>query len=80
MNREQAEHLLDANVLMGVQGTPKAKNALKEVILDAMTSTTYYPITIGCPTPSKPVTTPWTIPTWVGTTTSVDGPAQGVDA
>lgn len=51
MTRTEAEHLLDAYVLMGVQSMPKAKEALKEVILDAMTSTTYYPITISNPKP-----------------------------
>lgn len=51
MTRTEAEHLLDAYVLMGVQSMPKAKEALRAVILDAMTSTTYYPITIGNPKP-----------------------------
>jgi len=80
MNRTQAENLLDAYTLMSVQALPKASDALKEVILDAMTEYRAYPITIGNPTPSKPVTEPWTIPTWVSTTASVDGSAQEVNA
>lgn len=67
MNREQAEHLLDAYVLMGVQSMPKAKEALKEVILDAMTSTTYYPCYISAPKP-----TPWPQVTYTTTTGEVD--------
>lgn len=51
MTRTEAEHLLDAYVLMGVQSMPKAKEALRAVILDAMTSTTYYPITVENPKP-----------------------------
>lgn len=80
MNREQAEHLLDAYVLMGVQGTPKAKNALKEIILDAMASKNYYTITMPSKPYTTPLTSPWTTPITVGTSTSLDKSAQEVDA
>lgn len=53
MNREQAEHLLDAYVNMeNGGGDNKARQSLREVILDAMTeyrtsvSTTYPNITL----------------------------------
>lgn len=38
MNREQAEHLLDAYVRMMIRDPDEAADALREVILDAMTS------------------------------------------
>ena len=80
MNRTQAENILDAYVLLHTTGARAASDSLKEVILDAMTSTTYYPITVGNPTPSKPATVPWTTLPWTSTTTSLDGSAQEVDA
>lgn len=63
MNRKQAEHLLDAYVnLENGGGDNKARQSLREVILDAMTEyrsysypviTTNYPYT----TTSKPIIT-----------------------
>ena len=38
MNREQAGHLLDAYVRMMMRNPDEATDALREVILDAMTS------------------------------------------
>ena len=38
MNREQAGHLLDAYVRMMMRDPDEATDALREVILDAMTS------------------------------------------
>lgn len=44
MNREQAEHILDAYVRMGMRESDKdASDALREVILDAMTESEYMP-------------------------------------
>jgi len=45
MNRNQAENILDAYVLLYETNAVKATDALREVILDAMTSVRYYPIT-----------------------------------
>ena len=70
MNRKQAEHILDAYVHMhdsyetGKRQAPdvdKALSSLREVILDAMTSIHYYPITMPQPKvdPYKPIVT-WT--------------------
>ncbi len=62
MNREQAEHILDAYVRMRMRGgDEEAAGALREVILDAMTS---YRVTMPNITwPSTyPFTTPNTIP------------------
>ena len=62
MNREQAGNILDAYVsvcyALDADGNvdsdaKKAKKSLREVILDAMTSVSYYPLTI-----SSPKTTP----------------------
>ena len=46
MNRTQAEHILDAYVLLN---TTSAKEALREVILDAMTDCKPSGITMGSP-------------------------------
>ncbi len=41
MNRQQAEHILDAYVRLRIQGgDEEATGALREVVLDAMTSIT----------------------------------------
>ena len=54
MNRQQAEHILDAYATMieaALDG--EVRSTLREVILDAMTITDYMPITL-------PITQPWT--------------------
>ena len=48
MNREQASNVLDAYVLLSTTNAKAASDSLREVILDAMT-TTYYPISISQP-------------------------------
>ena len=53
MNRKQAENILDAYLLLHTTAAKAATNSLKEVILDAMTTVSYYPLTI-----SSPKTTP----------------------
>lgn len=62
MNRQQAEHLLDAYVSMEGCGNDKARAALREVILDAMTNivVTSYPQSTWIN--SKPITIPTTNP------------------
>ena len=75
MNREQAANILDAYVsvcyALDADGnvdsdSKKAKKSLREVILDAMTNTTYYPITI-----TQPKTEPYKLPyTWTSTSGS----------
>ena len=46
MNRQQAEHILDAYVRLRMQGgDEEASGALREVVLDAMTSYRVVPIT-----------------------------------
>lgn len=72
MTRTEAEHLLDAYVLMGVQSMPKAKEALRAVILDAMTSTTYYPYTSTTYYPYITSPKPWPYPQ-VSCTTATNG-------
>ena len=68
MNRQQAEHILDAYVRMMMREPDKdASDALREVILDAMTSyrvTTpnitwpnTYPLTVPNVIPNKPIVT-----------------------
>lgn len=58
MNREQAEHILDAYVEMErAGGDNKARQSLREVILDAMTEYRYSTITvpnITCPSTTYP--------------------------
>ena len=44
MNREQAASILDAYVLESCGRNEKCAGALREVILDAMTSVRYYPV------------------------------------
>ena len=57
MNREQAEHLLDAYVGMeNCGGGDKARAALREVILDAMTNV------VTTPSITWPSTYPSTVP------------------
>lgn len=61
MNREQASNVLDAYVLLSTTNAKAASDSLREVILDAMT-TTYYPISISQPhmptvEPYKPLVT-----------------------
>lgn len=61
MNRQQAEHILDAYVRMRIRESDKdASDALREVILDAMTS---YQITTA-PSITWPTTKPLTGPTY----------------
>ena len=63
MNRTQAEHILDAYVLLN---TTSAKEALREVILDAMTG--YKPSGITMGSPWRVETVPCSYPTnWDGT-------------
>ena len=63
MNRTQAEHILDAYVLLN---TTSAKEALREVILDAMTDCKPSGITMS--SPWRVETVPCTYPTdWDGT-------------
>ncbi len=67
MNREQAGHLLDAYVRMMMRDPDEATDALREVILDAMTSyraTTpgitlqgAYPLTVPNVINNKPIVT-----------------------
>jgi len=73
MNRKQAESILDAYVLLETTKMQDASKALKDVILDAMTETRYYP-TITYPSrltePYKPYVT-WT--TESGSTVCANG-------
>lgn len=55
MNSEQASNVLDAYVLLSTTNAKAASDSLREVILDAMT-TTYYPISIS-QEPYKPTIT-----------------------
>jgi len=56
MNREQAEHILDAYVEMECSGGDnKARQSLREVILDAMTG---YKMQTAYPSITLPNTTP----------------------
>lgn len=61
MNREQAEHLLDAYLNMeNGGGDNKARQSLREVILDAMTdyrTVTYPSIAYTQPYTTKPIVT-----------------------
>ena len=71
MNREQSEHILDAYVEMECNGGDnKARQSLREVILDAMTEYRSYPINISQPrvTPTIPTIEPYKPPfTWTST-------------
>lgn len=65
MNRQQAEHILDAYVrIRMLEGDEEAADALREVILDAMTSYSVTTPTITWPNtqPFTTVTTPNVIP------------------
>lgn len=71
MNREQAKNILEAYVEMECSGGDnKARQSLREVILDAMTEYRSYPITISQPrvTPTIPTVEPYkpTV-TWTST-------------
>ena len=67
MNRTQAEHILDAYVRMRMHESDKdASDALREVILDAMTNYKAEGITVG--SPWRVETVPCSYPTnWDGT-------------
>ncbi len=59
MNRQQAENILDAYIAMsyatdGVK-TKRAMESMREVILDAMTTTVYTPITVQPGTVTAPL-------------------------
>ncbi len=43
MNRKQAENILDAYTLLSTTSAKAASDSLREVILDAMSETRYYP-------------------------------------
>lgn len=75
MNREQAEHLLDAYVGMeSCGGDDKARAALREVILDAMTS---YRVTT--PNITWPNTYPLTVPNVIPNKTIATCDTGGVE-
>ena len=65
MNRKQSEHILDAYIEMErVEGNEKARQSLREVILDAMSEYRYTTLTSpniisspSIPTTSKPIVT-----------------------
>lgn len=70
MNRQQAEHILDAYISMcyavdadGSSDAKKAKCSLREVILDAMTEYRSSGITVS-PGITWPATKPMTVPTY----------------
>ncbi len=66
MNRKQAENILDAFVLLSTTNAKAASDALREVILDAMTSYKTSGITMG--SPWRVETVPCSYPTnWDGT-------------
>lgn len=72
MNRQQAEHILDAYVRMRICKSDKdASDALREVILDAMTN--YQTTTV--PSITWPNTQPLTIPAYkpIATCDGLDG-------
>ena len=79
MNRQQAEHILDAYVRMRMRESDKdASDALRELILDAMTETRYYPFVTYPNRPTMPTVEPYkpTI-TW---TSEVETRQMAVDA
>ena len=67
MNRQQAEHILDAYVRMRMRENDEydedASDALREVILDAMTEYRTSGITVT-PGITWPATKPMTVPTY----------------
>lgn len=74
MNREQAANILDAYVLLDMTNAKAASDALREVILDAMTSSAYNHGTLRTPngitmgSPWRVETVPSSYPTnWDGT-------------
>jgi len=68
MNRQQAEHILDAYVRIRMnEADSDASDALREVILDAMTS--YGTMTITTPRITWPSTDYPTVPTYKPTIT-----------
>lgn len=58
MNRKQAENILDAYVLLSTTNAKAASDSLREVILDAMT-TTYYPLMTQPIRPTMPTVEPY---------------------
>lgn len=69
MNRKQAEHILDAYTRLRMEEADKnASDALRGVILDAMTETRYSSIS-NYPT----ITVPTTLPYNNGTIVTCDG-------
>ena len=71
MNREQAEHILDAYVNMESCGNGKARAALREVILDAMASVTITSYPYISWANNKPISIPTTNPNIVTCVTGV---------
>lgn len=63
MNREQAENILDAYVLLSTTSNKAASDSLREVILDAMTEYRTSGITVT-PGITWPATKPMTVPTY----------------
>ena len=63
MNREQAENILDAYVLLSANKNKAASDSLREVILDAMTEYRSSGVTVS-PGITWPVTKPMTVPTY----------------
>lgn len=59
MNREQAENILDAYVLLSMTNNEAASDSLREVILDAMTETRYYPLLTQPIRPTMPTVEPY---------------------
>lgn len=68
MNRKQAENILDAFVLLSTTNAKAASDSLREVILDAMTNVTYYPLTISSPKVTPYTGTPYVEPSWTHVT------------
>ncbi len=60
MNRKQAENILDTYVLLSTTDMEAASSSLREVIIDAMITASYYPLTISSPkvTPTMPTVEP----------------------
>ena len=74
MNRQQAEHLLDAYInLENGGGDNKARQSLREVILDAMTNYE----TVTYPSITWPSTQPLTVPNVIPNKTIVTCDAGG---
>ena len=58
MNKEQAENILDAYVLLSTTNEKAASDSLREVILDVMTTTYYPPMTLPI-RPTMPTVEPY---------------------